>query len=147
MQKLIYLLFLLGLYGPNWAQKSDYRLKVEHYHAVLPPEDIYAHTDRSYYEPGETIWFSVYALNHEFSASKSDVLQVELINPLGELEQTYKLRLSNARAFGEFKLDQYAKEGGYRLRLSTLWQKNFGERQLIYEKKLWFSSKNDQICV
>ena len=136
MQKIIYLLLFLGIYSSAWAQDWPYSQKIEQYNEILPTENIYAQTDRSYYEPGETIWFSAYLLGQNLLASKSEVLEVEWLNPKGQVEKSYRLPVLKGKARGDFKLDEDAKGGIYTLRLKTSWQKNFGDQQFVFEKKL-----------
>ncbi|AFC24422.1 MG2 domain-containing protein [Saprospira grandis] len=136
MHKIIYFLLFLGLYSSAWAQERPYSQKIEQYNEILPTENIYAQTDRSYYEPGETIWFSAYLLDQNLLASKSKVLEVEWLNPKGQVEKSYRLPVLKGKARGDFKLDKEAKGGIYTLRLKTNWQKNFGDQQFVFEKKL-----------
>jgi len=135
-KKIIYLLLFIGIYSSAWAQEWPYSQQIEQYNEILPTENVYAQTDRSYYEPGETIWFSAYLLDQDLFAGKSEVVKVELINPKGQIDKHYRLPVLNGKARGDFKLEKNAKGGIYTLRLKTNWQKNFGEEQFIFEKKI-----------
>src|ERR1035437_11139488 len=58
--------------------------------AKMPEERVYLQFDKSFYNPGETIWFSAYLRNGQNlkPSSQSDILNVEFINPKGSVETT-----------------------------------------------------------
>ena len=82
-----------------------------------PTEHVYTQTDRSFYFPGETIWFKSYVVveNHTIS-TVSDVLYAELITPRGDVAKATALQIKNGYAYGDFILDSKWVGGIYNLR-------------------------------
>lgn len=104
------------------------------------PEDrVYLHTDKSLYQPGESIWFSAYVRNgHNMKASEqSDIVHVELINPKGSIEKAYRLIAKNGKAVGDISLDEEVPGGLYKIKAYTQWQKNDSS---YFEKELTVQS-------
>ena len=64
-------------------------------------EKIYLHTDRTFYKPGETIWFSGYLSTGPFGDTHSGIVYVELINPRGKAEKTLTLPLKGKKKLPE----------------------------------------------
>ncbi|HZY82141.1 MAG TPA: hypothetical protein VFE50_21600 [Cyclobacteriaceae bacterium] len=61
--------------------------KLQSYNSKYPSEKIYMHLDKPFYKPGETIWFSVYAVHgvtHKPSVISNTVI-VQLIDPKGNV--------------------------------------------------------------
>jgi len=56
----------------------------------LPEERVYLQFDKPFYNPGETVWFAAYLRNGQNlkASDKSDILNVEFINPKGSVEKT-----------------------------------------------------------
>ncbi|MEM7372831.1 MAG: MG2 domain-containing protein [Bacteroidota bacterium] len=111
--------------------------KIEQFHQNKQEERVYVQTDKPFYKPGETIWFSAYMRDGiDFTASDvSDVLRVELLNPKGTIEQEYQLQVSEGATKGDFNIPEAAAGGLYKLKVYTNWQKN-DPRPAIFEKEL-----------
>jgi hypothetical protein len=94
--------------------------------AKLPEERVYLQFDKPFYNPGETVWFSAYLRNGQNlkASDKSDILNVEFINPKGSVEKTIRLIAKNGKASGDFSLDELAPGGLYKVKAYTNWQKN-----------------------
>lgn len=116
---------------------TSLKTKLEQRQKVLPEDKVYLHFDKPFYKPGEDIWFSAYLREGEFfqKSEKSDILQVELINPKGGVAKTIKLVAEEGKARGDFHLDADLPGGLYKVRASTQWQKN-DPNPYIYEKEL-----------
>lgn len=98
-------------------------------------EKIYAQTDRTFYFPGETLWFKGYITNPEFKKSTiSEVLHAELISPKGDIVANRRLKIENGYVYGEFSISQNWAGGIYKLRLFTSWMKNYGESAYFTKK-------------
>jgi len=107
-------------------------------HLLTSPEDrIYLHFDKTMYQPGDDIWFSAYVRNgQDFSASdRSEVLHVELIAPNGNAIKMGKLITKNGRVSGDFKLDEDAPGGDYKVKAYTVWQ-NHESKPFLFEKAI-----------
>lgn len=100
--------------------------KFRQWNDILPEDRLYIQTDKPFYSPGETIWYSVFvrdALSLKPSL-KSDIVHLELINPKGSVEKTYQLIAHNGIAKGDFDLAADAPGGLYTIKAFTNWQKN-----------------------
>lgn len=104
---------------------------------------VYMQFDKSMYQPGDEVWFSVFLLNgHDFSPSKrSDVVHVELIAPNGTAIKKAKIITKNGRASGDFSLDEAAPGGIYKIKTYTRWQQN-EPSQFLFEKSLQVQDVN-----
>lgn len=119
----------------NLAKKLA--LYQEHY----AEEKVYLHFDKTFYEPGESIWFNAYVRDaHTFQPSKkSEVVYVELIAPNGSAEQKLTLIAQEGRAAGDFALAESLKGGLYTVKAYTQWQENtnvFFERSITIQKSV-----------
>lgn len=92
----------------------------------IPEDRIYVQCDKPFYNPGETIWFSVFVRDAAtFKAStKSDIVYAELINPKGSVEKTLSLIAKKGIASGDFMLTDDIPGGLYTLKAYSNWQKN-----------------------
>src|SRR5690349_10437087 len=70
---------------PGNAQKIDSMMNV--YRDNFPQEKIHVHFDKSYYNPGETIWFKAYVMTGITLSEISKNFYAELINNKGEVIQ------------------------------------------------------------
>ena len=115
---------------------SDLSNQLEAYYQAYPNEKVYVQTDRTFFDPGEDIWFKVYLANGNNQTSDiSQVVYVELIDPQGSSVQKHQLVALNGSAAGDFKLDPEAPGGLYTIKAWTQWMRNFGDDQ-IYKKEI-----------
>lgn len=99
-------------------------------------EKVYAHTDRTFYFPSETIWFKAYVVDAKNEIStKSDAMIAELISPKGAVVKNLKLKIDQGFAYGNFDISQDWVGGSYTLRCYTNWMKNYGE-EVFFNKKI-----------
>ncbi len=135
----VFTLLLASLGCMVYAQQIDdcrYGRVLDAYNQVLPEEKVYVQTDRSFYEPGEQIWFKAYLVDAALvqNSSISNQLRAELIDPIGNrVGNILRLDARGGQANGDFTLAPSASGGIYKLRVYSLWQQNFGE-ELIFEK-------------
>jgi len=101
-------------------------------------EKVYLHFDRSYYSPGDNIWFKAYLVNPQTNAptNTSHNLYVELIDPGGNVVAKEVLRLDNGTGAGDLTLGDSIPAGSWHIRAYTNWMKNFGSH-FIFEKTIW----------
>lgn len=110
------------------------------FYKQAPQDRLYVQTDKSFYKPGETVWFTAYVRDEQTlkSSQKSDIIHIDLITPKGTTERTYKLIAKNGVAQGDFDLT--AHPGGlYRIKAYTEWQKN-DEAGYQFEKEITVQS-------
>ncbi|HEY4064548.1 MAG TPA: MG2 domain-containing protein [Puia sp.] len=101
-------------------------------------EKVYLHFDRSYYTPGEDVWFKAYLVNAQTNAltNSSHNLYVELTDPGGNVVTKETLRLDNGTAAGDLALGDSIPGGAWHIRAYTNWMKNFGSH-FVFEKTIW----------
>jgi hypothetical protein len=98
-------------------------------------EKAYVHTDKSYYYPGDTLWFRAY-MNYQTLAlieSLSKVLHVELLDAYqgGRIIASKQIKIEDGEAWGEFILPDSLPSDFIALRAYTNWQRNFGTDQIF----------------
>ena len=100
-------------------------------------EKVYLHTDRTYYYPGNDIWFKAYLID-AYDRSLSDLsrnLHVELISPSGGIISDRIIRLDGGLGNGDFRLPDSLSSGRYRLRAYTNYMRNFSD-QIFFNKEI-----------
>lgn len=98
-------------------------------------ENVYLHTDKPYYYPGDNLWFSAY-MHYRLPALRdtlSKVLYVDLINADRIITQSRILKIDEGRAAGSFRLPAAIPPGPYVLRAYTQWMRNYGIDQFFYK--------------
>src|SRR5690606_41418320 len=72
------------------------------------PEAAFLHTDKTYYQVGDIIWFSFFLHNEPFSRMDlSSIGYLELYDPKGKLLTRLKLKFSNGMTSGQIILPDY----------------------------------------
>lgn len=104
------------------------RAKLQSFGTNYPDEKVYLHVDKTFYRPGEDIWFSVYLLDGTSyqPSGTSDVVYVDLIDPRGNVVSQFDMYMQKGRGKGDFHLDGETPGGIYKLSAYTRWMKNFG---------------------
>lgn len=99
------------------------------------PEKVYLQFDRTFFEPGEAIWFNAYLrdANSLKASTKSEILQVELLAPNGSVLKKISLLAKGGTAAGDFQLDKTASGGMYKIKAYTNWQLNTGD---VFERDI-----------
>lgn len=112
------------------------------YQDILPREKVYLHFDRSFYQPGDDIWFKAYLTNlSNQTDAVSEIMHVELISPRGNVIKKHSLITENGMAKGDFKIKKPMTGGRYKVKAYTRWMKNFNN-QYCFEKELQVQRKN-----
>ncbi|HMI02135.1 MAG TPA: carboxypeptidase-like regulatory domain-containing protein, partial [Pedobacter sp.] len=96
----------------------------------MPAEKLYVHTDKSYYNLGDTIWFKAYLFDAAtLTASKrSGLLYVELNSDTAESVRKISIPIKDGTGYAQIGLSRKMfREGGYTLRAYTNWMQNFGD--------------------
>jgi len=106
------MLFTL-LFFSLFSLKSNSQSTVEN----VEFEDLYIHTDKSIYFPGEDIWFKAYILNDEshLPSNKSKVLFFNIFSSLNELIISEKFPAQYGFSNGNIHIPDSIKEGNYRI--------------------------------
>ncbi|HYI78139.1 MAG TPA: carboxypeptidase-like regulatory domain-containing protein, partial [Chryseolinea sp.] len=100
-------------------------------------EKVYLHTDKSYYYPGDAIWFKGYLMYRypHLADSMSAPLYVDLISPEHKILETKIFRIDSGRVNGDLFLPGSLPSGNYYLRAYTNWMRNYDDND-IYIKPL-----------
>ncbi len=119
----------------DWEEQLSTALQLQQDHC--PQEKIYVHTDRTMYEPGESIWLAGYLVGHDQlrSSALSDVMRVDLINPAGTVVRTISLGNMDDLYTGDFVISPDWPGGVYQLRAYTNYLGNFGD-DWVFEKEI-----------
>ncbi|OJJ23036.1 hypothetical protein BKI52_01400 [marine bacterium AO1-C] len=112
------------------------KLKIANYHQARAFEQVYLHTDKPFYQPGENIWFSGYlrALGEQ-KKPLSKVVQVAVKDPKGNTVAKFKYPVINGKIKGNFSLGANRPGGLYEIIAYTNWMKNFDETR-FFRKQL-----------
>ncbi|RZM20758.1 MAG: hypothetical protein EOO88_35250, partial [Pedobacter sp.] len=100
----------------------------------LPVEKVYLHTDKPYYNLGDTLWFKSYLLNaaNLTGSTRSGLLYVELVNDSSEVVRQISVPVTKGLSWAQIPLtDKIFQEGGYTLRAYSNWMQNFGTDYLF----------------
>jgi hypothetical protein len=119
---------------PKDALQTAFEAYVNHYQA----ERVYIQTDRPFYNPGETVWFTVFVRDERSlkPAPNSEVVQVELLDPKGATSKELRLPVNQGVATAQLDLDDTAPGGIYTLRAHTRWQQNDLQPEQYFTKTL-----------
>ncbi len=126
---------LLNFSGPVMPEPGQDSLKKQfiRYHKNWPAERVFIQTDKPLYDPGETVWFSAFLVEESTLSlpGLSEILYVELINPMGSQEKKLSLIARGGKANGDFLIGANLPGGTYKLKAYTRWmeqQNQFVER-------------------
>ncbi len=98
-------------------------------------EKIYTQTDRSFYFPGETIWFKSYIVEKENTVSSiNDIMYAELVSPKGSVVKKLVLAINDGYSYGDFTINDDFFGGVYTLRTYTNWMRNNGDTSFFSKK-------------
>ena len=120
--------------------ESEFILKLKEkfgrFYESTTQDRVYVQTDKSFYKPGETVWFTAHLRDAATlkPSPNSDIVHVELITPKGTTARHYKIVAKDGAAQGDFDLAGYT-GGIYKIKAYTEWQKN-DENALLFEKEI-----------
>lgn len=94
-----------------------------------PKEKIFVHTDKSFYVPGEIVWFKVYAVDSRFHTpiDLSKVAYIEILDKNNTPVLQAKTELKKGSGEGSFLIPVSISSGNFRLRAYTRWMRNFDD--------------------
>ncbi len=134
-------LFLLITSLTSMREDDDFICRLssslELYRAKFLREKVYLHVDRSYFQPGDDVWFKAYtvnSLNNKLSVL-SKTLFVTIVSPEGDVIQSGQFLIRNGRAWGDFELNPSLTSGQYELIAYSSWMKNFSPED-VYRQKI-----------
>jgi len=115
-------LFIVAFTGLQ-AQRIDSLLNIldENY----PQEKIHLHLDKTFYNPGETIWFKAYLVTDNLPTTISKTCYADLIDEKGSLLQRKMMPVLESGAASNFDLPDTLHSGKLFIRAYTSWMLNF----------------------
>ena len=118
----------------------DIQQRILDYYRKVPQEQIYVHTDRPYYVPGDTVWFRAHlvdAVTHT-PISRSRYVYVELLdNAIDTLVQRVMVKCDSDGVFANaITLPRQLRSGCYTLAAYTQWMRNFPVERFFYKRLL-----------
>jgi len=130
---LLRFLCLICMISPKLFSQSRHEIPgINHPVAI---QKLYLHTDRSYYFPGDTVWFKGYYLDG--ISQKLDpgfcTMYLDLINPEGVIILNQEFGVEQGMAMGQFSLTGSLRPGKYLLRAYTDLQRQIGEEAFFYK--------------
>ena len=118
------------------------------YYKRVPQEQIYVHTDKPYYVPGDTVWFRAHlvdAVTHT-PISRSRYVYVELHDQQADtLVQRLIVKCDSDGVFANALVLPHEMKGGcYTLAAYTQWMRNFPAERFFYKELLVVGNKSSQ---
>jgi hypothetical protein len=127
-------------------KKYSYNVEEQpNYDSLILIEKVYLHTDRTYYFPGDDIWYKAYLIDaaDRLHSDHSNNLHVELISPSSKIIASRITRIGGGLGNGDFKLPDDLRSGRYKLRAYTNYMRNFSD-QLFFTKEINVINPNDK---
>ncbi len=100
-------------------------------------EKVYLHSDRTYYYPGDDIWFKAYLIEADsrLLMDHSNNLHVDLISPSLKIIESRVIRIDAGLGNGDLRLPVELPSGRYLLRAYTNYMRNFSEN-LFFKREI-----------
>jgi TonB-dependent SusC/RagA subfamily outer membrane receptor len=111
--------------------------RLAEYNLSFPIEKSYVQSDKTIYQPGDTIWYCTYLADgaNNGPSTLSNILTAELIDPRGSTVQHSTLKVSDGKAAGHFIISDDMPGGIYKLKASTGWMSQT-DNSPAFEKEL-----------
>ena len=108
-----------------------------------PQEKVYLHTDKSFYVPGDDIWFKAYLMlgPYQVPDTITSVLYVELINEAGVMIERKPIRIREGLGWGDIHLPANLISGSYVLKAYTRYMQNY-DPAFHYRKSILLVADN-----
>lgn len=108
------------------TNRDSLRSRFEQTYKSWPGERAFLSTDKPIYNPGETIWFSVFLTDEAklIQPGLSEIVYVELINPKESIEAKLQIIAQGGKGNGDFQLTGEQVGGLYKIKAYTRWMEN-----------------------
>jgi len=141
------LLVFLSLHQAVIAQSNDTGVariitNIRQLHELNPSEKCFLHTDKQFYQPGETVWFKTYLTVNDLPTTLSNVVYTDFSDLNGKLYAKSMWKAEQGNANGNIYLPDSLTTGIYRVRSYSLWMLN--EPSTINEQFIFILGKKDQ---
>lgn len=147
MKRTLIISFLLFFSLNCFSQQTDTLLarlitNLRTFYEMNPDEKCYAHLDKSFYQPGETVFLKAYlTLNNGFS-TLSNVVYTDMSDAGGRLLHKAMWKAENGTANASIFLPDTLSTGLYRIRCYSLWMLN--QPHAINEQYIFVQGRKDQ---
>lgn len=111
-------------------------------HELNPSEKCFLHTDKQFYQPGETVWFKTYLTVNDLPVALSNVVYTDFSDANGKLYSKAMWKADKGTAAGNIFIPDTLATGIYRIRAYSLWMLN--EPATINEQYIFVLGKKDQ---
>ncbi|MBC7937254.1 MAG: hypothetical protein H7Y86_18060 [Rhizobacter sp.] len=133
MKNKILLLLLIVFNTTQLFSQNIYDSLLNELNTKYPQEKVYVQLDKSFYSPGETIWFKAYLKSDNTGVQISTSMYAELINENGTILQRKTMPVLLSGAASNFQLPDTIKSSKVYIRAFTSWMLNF-DSTLLYAK-------------
>lgn len=133
LKTFLLLFFCLSTY--NFIKAQDLDNTLQQYKAFDPQEKIFIHYDKSFYNPGETVWFKAYLTSGGLWTTVSKNFYAELLNEKGVLLDKVSAPIVYGGANSYLKIDSNYKSQKVFVRAYTVNSFN-SDTAFIYTKAL-----------
>ena len=123
-----FILFLIACLNSR-AQHIDSLLNIMDVN--YPQEKMHLHLDKTYYNPGETIWFKAYIATDNLHGALSKTCYAELLDEKGSILQRKMMPVLESGAASNFELPDTLHSNKLFIRAYTSWMLNF-DSSLVY---------------
>jgi hypothetical protein len=132
--KLLFSFFLsITIVTSGYTQRLDSLLN--RLDSAYPQEKVYLHFDRSYYNPGEKIWFKAYLTSANMPSLISKIMYAELVDSKGKILQRRVMPVVLGGASSNFELPDTMSNPLVYVRAYTAWMLNF-DSSFFYTKSI-----------
>ena len=116
---------------------TQLKTKAKKFFDAIPQDRVYVNTDKTIYEPGETIWMSANVVESSTmkESKMSQILHLDIYSPKGSKEISMNLICKNGKASADYLLSNECMGGIYKIKAYTNWQKNEPD-SLFFEKEI-----------
>lgn len=140
--KKVFVAFLSSLFFLSGQAQSPENI-LDSINAGRKPEKLFTHFDKTFYQPGETIWFKTYIMEDGHPGISSSVAKAELIDESGAIITSQILPITIGTASGSLALPSTLDYGTYVFRLYTQQMLNTGSDNFYYRPIPVLSSASD----
>lgn len=141
MKKTLLLIVILASHLITFSQNKTPKTKP----TII--EKVYLHTDRSYFNLGETLWYKAYVTDAKENKllNHSNLLYVELIASDSTITTRNTTLLNNGLGHGDMILSNSTgvKAGTYQLRAYTNWMRNYKDN-FVFKKEIEIIDLNER---
>ncbi len=140
-------LFLLLFHHLAIGQTNDSGIaqiitNIRQLHELNPSEKCFVHTDKQFYQPGETVWFKTYLTVNDLPVVLSNVVYTDFSDANGKVYAKAMWKADKGIANGNIFIPDTLATGVYRIRSYSLWMLN--EPSTINEQYIFILGKKDQ---